>query len=148
MTITTTEGEEMAGSTSIQFVPWAFHETAAYRYIPCNFHELSPDRYNFSGDRDLEHFLQLAQDIGLLVVLRPGPYICGEWDMGCLPAWLLHKKDIVLHSSDPDYIAAADKWMGKLLPMLKRSFIGTVDPSLLFRWRMSTAATLPVTTTT
>ncbi|KAF7217963.1 beta-galactosidase [Nothobranchius furzeri] len=88
-------------------------------YIPWNYHEESPGQYNFSGDRDVEYFLKLAQDIGLLVILRPGPYICGEWDMGGLPAWLLKKKDIVLRSSDPDYIAAVDKWMGKLLPMIK-----------------------------
>ncbi|KAM9770520.1 beta-galactosidase [Menidia menidia] len=88
-------------------------------YIPWNYHEPSAGLYNFSGDRDVEHFLKLAQDIGLLVILRPGPYICAEWDMGGLPAWLLNKKDIVLRSSDPDYIAAVDKWMGKLLPMMK-----------------------------
>ncbi|CAJ1052352.1 beta-galactosidase [Xyrichtys novacula] len=92
---------------------------AIQTYIPWNYHEESPGRYNFSGDRDVEYFLQLAQDIGLLVILRPGPYICGEWDMGGLPAWLLDKKDIVLRSSDPDYIAAVDKWMGTLLPMMK-----------------------------
>ncbi|XP_064201075.1 beta-galactosidase [Anguilla rostrata] len=88
-------------------------------YIPWNFHEPAPNHYNFSGDRDLEHFLHLAQEVGLLVILRPGPYICAEWDMGGLPAWLLNKKDIVLRSSDADYIAAVDKWMGKLLPMIK-----------------------------
>ncbi|XP_067106534.1 beta-galactosidase [Osmerus mordax] len=88
-------------------------------YVPWNYHEPSPNRYDFGGDRDLDHFLQLAHDLGLLVILRPGPYICGEWDMGGLPAWLLNKKDIVLRSSDPDYIAAVDKWMGKLLPMIK-----------------------------
>uniref|UniRef100_A0A4W6C861 Beta-galactosidase n=1 Tax=Lates calcarifer TaxID=8187 RepID=A0A4W6C861_LATCA len=92
---------------------------AIQTYVPWNYHEESPGRYSFSGDRDLEYFLQLAQDIGLLVILRPGPYICAEWDMGGLPAWLLNKKNIVLRSSDPDYIAAVDKWMGKLLPMLK-----------------------------
>uniref|UniRef100_A0A3B4TBX5 Beta-galactosidase n=1 Tax=Seriola dumerili TaxID=41447 RepID=A0A3B4TBX5_SERDU len=92
---------------------------AIQTYIPWNFHEESPGRYSFSGDRDVEHFLQLAKDIGLLVILRPGPYICAEWDMGGLPAWLLNKQDIVLRSSDPDYIAAVDKWMGKLLPMIK-----------------------------
>ncbi|KAM4604034.1 beta-galactosidase [Polymixia lowei] len=92
---------------------------AIQTYIPWNYHEQSPGQFNFSGDRDLEYFLQLAQDIGLLVILRPGPYICGEWDMGGLPAWLLKKKDIVLRSSDPDYIAAVDKWMGKVLPMIK-----------------------------
>lgn len=92
---------------------------AIQTYIPWNYHEESPGQYSFSGERDMEYFLQLAQDIGLMVILRPGPYICGEWDMGGLPAWLLNKKDIVLRSSDPDYIAAVDKWMGKLLPMIK-----------------------------
>ncbi|XP_024145949.1 beta-galactosidase [Oryzias melastigma] len=88
-------------------------------YIPWNYHEESPGMYNFSGDRDVEYFLKLAQDIGLLVILRPGPYICAEWEMGGLPAWLLSKKDIVLRSSDPDYVAAVDNWMGKLLPMMQ-----------------------------
>lgn len=88
-------------------------------YIPWNYHEESPGQYSFSGDRDLQHFLQLAQDIGFLVILRPGPYICGEWEMGGLPAWLLSKKNIVLRSSDKDYLSAVDTWMGKLLPMIK-----------------------------
>uniref|UniRef100_A0A4W5LTR8 Beta-galactosidase n=1 Tax=Hucho hucho TaxID=62062 RepID=A0A4W5LTR8_9TELE len=128
------DGEEfryISGSIHYNRIPRAYWKdrllkmymaglNAIQTYVPWNFHEPSPDQYNFSGDRDLEHFLQLAQDIGLLVVLRPGPYICGEWDMGGLPAWLLHKKDIVLRSSDPDYIEAVDKWMGTLLPMLKR----------------------------
>ncbi|XP_061684759.1 beta-galactosidase isoform X2 [Syngnathoides biaculeatus] len=91
---------------------------AVQTYVPWNFHEASPGIYDFRGDRDLERFLQLAQDIGLLVILRPGPYICAEWDMGGLPAWLLQKNDIVLRSSDPDYIAAVDSWMDKLLPMM------------------------------
>uniref|UniRef100_A0A671UKL3 Beta-galactosidase n=1 Tax=Sparus aurata TaxID=8175 RepID=A0A671UKL3_SPAAU len=92
---------------------------ALQMYIPWSFHEESPGRYNFSGDRDLGHFLQVAQDVGLLVILRPGPYICAEWDMGGLPAWLLNKKDIVLRTSDPDYLAAVDRWMGKLLSLMK-----------------------------
>ncbi|MCI4394758.1 hypothetical protein PGIGA_G00172300 [Pangasianodon gigas] len=93
---------------------------AVQTYVPWNFHEPVPGLYDFSGDRDLEYFLQLCRDLGLLVILRPGPYICAEWDMGGLPAWLLKKKDIVLRSSDPDYLAAVDKWMAKLLPMMKR----------------------------
>uniref|UniRef100_A0A6Q2XP89 Beta-galactosidase n=1 Tax=Esox lucius TaxID=8010 RepID=A0A6Q2XP89_ESOLU len=127
------DGEEfryISGSVHYNRIPRAYWKdrllkmymaglNAIQTYVPWNFHEPSRGQYNFSGDRDLEHFLQLAHDIGLLVVLRPGPYICGEWDMGGLPAWLLNKKDIVLRSSDPDYIAAVDKWMGKLLPMMK-----------------------------
>lgn len=51
------------------------------RYVPWNFHEPVQGMYNFEGDRDLEHFLGLANETGLLVILRPGPYICAEWEM-------------------------------------------------------------------
>ncbi|XP_063308078.1 beta-galactosidase [Pelobates fuscus] len=92
---------------------------AIYTYVPWNFHEQKPGVYNFSGDHDIVSFLQLANEIGLLVILRAGPYICAEWDMGGLPAWLLAKKSIVLRSSDPDYLQAVDSWMGVFLPKIK-----------------------------
>lgn len=92
---------------------------AIQTYVPWNFHEPQPGQYEFSGDRDVEHFIQLAHQLGLLVILRPGPYICAEWDMGGLPAWLLEKESIVLRSSDPDYLAAVDKWLAVLLPRMK-----------------------------
>ncbi|PIO27868.1 hypothetical protein AB205_0176940, partial [Aquarana catesbeiana] len=50
------------------------------RYVPWNFHEPQPGMFNFDGDRDLERFLNLTAELGLLVILRPGPYICAEWD--------------------------------------------------------------------
>ncbi|XP_049673186.1 beta-galactosidase [Accipiter gentilis] len=92
---------------------------AIQTYVPWNYHEPEVDMYDFSGDKDLEYFLQLANDTGLLVILRAGPYICAEWDMGGLPAWLLEKKSIVLRSSDSDYLAAVEKWMGVLLPKMR-----------------------------
>lgn len=92
---------------------------AIQTYVPWNFHEPQPGQYEFSGDHDVEHFIQLAHELGLLVILRPGPYICAEWDMGGLPAWLLEKKSIVLRSSDPDYLVAVDKWLAVLLPKMK-----------------------------
>nr|XP_009678090.1 PREDICTED: beta-galactosidase [Struthio camelus australis] len=92
---------------------------AIQTYVPWNYHEPQPGIYDFSGDRDLEYFLQLANETGLLVILRAGPYICAEWDMGGLPAWLLEKESIVLRSSDPDYLAAVGKWMSVLLPKMK-----------------------------
>ncbi|NXI53135.1 BGAL galactosidase, partial [Chloroceryle aenea] len=87
-------------------------------YIPWNYHEPLPGCYDFSGDRDVEAFLDLTE-LGLLVILRPGPYICAEWEMGGLPAWLLWKPDIVLRSSDPAYLAAVDSWLHVLLPKIK-----------------------------
>ncbi|XP_068094413.1 beta-galactosidase [Hyperolius riggenbachi] len=92
---------------------------ALYTYVPWNFHEPKPGVYEFSGNHDIEAFLQLANEIGLLVILRAGPYICAEWDMGGLPAWLLAKKSIVLRSSDPDYLQAVDTWMNVFLPKMK-----------------------------
>ncbi|KAM6449734.1 beta-galactosidase [Liasis olivaceus] len=92
---------------------------AVQTYVPWNFHEPEPGVYNFTDDRDLEYFLKLADEIGLLVILRAGPYICAEWDMGGLPAWLLEKKSIVLRSSDSDYLAAVGSWMRVLLPKMK-----------------------------
>ncbi|XP_048204582.1 beta-galactosidase [Perognathus longimembris pacificus] len=88
-------------------------------YVPWNFHEPQPGHYQFSGDHDVEYFIQLAHKLGLLVILRPGPYICAEWDMGGLPAWLLQKESILLRSSDPDYLQAVDKWLGVLLPKMR-----------------------------
>ena len=88
-------------------------------YIPWNFHESQPGVFNFSGDRNLSNFISTAQEVGLLVIVRAGPYICGEWDMGGLPAWLLTHKDIALRTSDPVYLTYVDKWMFELLPIIK-----------------------------
>ncbi|XP_069389080.1 beta-galactosidase-1-like protein [Paralichthys olivaceus] len=88
-------------------------------YVPWNFHETVQGIYNFTGDRDLERFLDLANQTGLLVILRPGPYICAEWEMGGLPAWLLQKPNIILRSADTDYLQAVSNWLAVLLPKMK-----------------------------
>ncbi|XP_030613584.1 beta-galactosidase-1-like protein [Archocentrus centrarchus] len=88
-------------------------------YVPWNFHETIQGVQNFTGDRDLEHFLDLANQTGLLVILRPGPYICAEWEMGGLPAWLLQKPNIILRSADTDYLQAVSNWLAVLLPKIK-----------------------------
>jgi beta-galactosidase len=58
-------------------------------YVPWNFHEPVPGVFDFRGQHDVEAFLRVVQDVGMYVLLRPGPYICAEWDLGGLPAWLL-----------------------------------------------------------
>uniref|UniRef100_A0A8V5G712 Beta-galactosidase n=1 Tax=Melopsittacus undulatus TaxID=13146 RepID=A0A8V5G712_MELUD len=93
--------------------------SAVQVYVPWNYHEPRPGVYDFVGNRDVEAFLDLTAELGLLVILRPGPYICAEWEMGGLPSWLLWKPDIVLRSSDPAYLAAVDSWLHVLLPKIK-----------------------------
>jgi beta-galactosidase GanA len=60
----------------------------AQLYIAWNFHERNPGEFKWDGPQDVEKFISLAHKLDLLVVLRPGPYICAEWDFGGLPAWL------------------------------------------------------------
>ncbi|XP_006890306.1 PREDICTED: beta-galactosidase-1-like protein isoform X1 [Elephantulus edwardii] len=96
----------MSGLNAIQF------------YVPWNYHEPEPGVYNFEGSRDLIAFLNEAYQADLLVILRPGPYICAEWEMGGLPSWLLRNPKIHLRTSDPDFLAAVDSWFKVLLPKI------------------------------
>ncbi|XP_053732178.1 beta-galactosidase-1-like protein isoform X1 [Synchiropus splendidus] len=88
-------------------------------YVPWNFHEPVMGVQNFTGDRDLEHFLDLANQTGLLVILRPGPYIDAEWEMGGLPAWLLLQQNITLRTADLGYMEAVSNWLSVLLPKVR-----------------------------
>ena len=70
-------------------------------YVFWNFHEPEEGKYDFTGQKDIAAFCRLAQENGMYVIVRPGPYVCAEWEMGGLPWWLLKKKDIKLREQDP-----------------------------------------------
>ncbi|WP_405553345.1 beta-galactosidase [Streptomyces canus] len=88
-------------------------------YLPWNLHEPEPGALVLEGFLDLPRWLRLAQEEGLHVLLRPGPFICAEWDDGGLPAWLLADPGIRLRSSDPRFTAAFDGYLDRLLPALR-----------------------------
>eukprot|EP00795_Rhopilema_esculentum_P012840 gene12840-3585_t len=89
-------------------------------YIAWHVHEQTPGQYDFSGENDIFEFIKLAQKNGLLVILRPGPFIDAERDFGGLPWWLLKKKDIKLRTSkDEFFIKAVQDWYAVLLPKLR-----------------------------
>lgn len=73
-------------------------------YVFWNVHEPREGVFDFSGQNDVAAFCRLAQKHGMLVVVRPGPYVCAEWEMGGLPWWLLKKKDIALRELDPYFM--------------------------------------------
>ena len=73
-------------------------------YVFWNIHEPQQDHFNFSGNNDVTAFCRLAQKHGMYVIVRPGPYVCAEWEMGGLPWWLLKKKDIRLREQDPFFM--------------------------------------------
>ena len=73
-------------------------------YIFWNIHEQQEGQFNFTGNNDVAEFCRLAQKNGMYVIVRPGPYVCAEWEMGGLPWWLLKKKDIRLRERDPYFM--------------------------------------------
>ena len=73
-------------------------------YIFWNIHEQQEGQFDFTGNNDVAEFCRLAQKNGLYVIVRPGPYVCAEWEMGGLPWWLLKKKDIKLRERDPYFM--------------------------------------------
>ncbi|MER6362791.1 beta-galactosidase family protein [Kitasatospora sp. NPDC001527] len=87
-------------------------------YVAWNFHQPVPGAADFTGDRDLAAFVRTAGDLGLDVIVRPGPYICAEWEFGGLPAWLLAEPGLRLRRVDGPYLAAVDAWFDVLVPVL------------------------------
>lgn len=79
-------------------------------YVFWNVHEPQPDQFDFTGQNDLREFVRLCQANGMKVILRPGPYVCAEWEMGGLPWWLLKKKDIRLRENDPYFLERVDRF--------------------------------------
>jgi beta-galactosidase len=98
-------------------------------YVFWDLHEIKPGTYDFAGQKDVAEFVREAQQEGLYVVLRPGPYVCAEWDLGGYPSWLLKDPAMVLRSSQPAYLLAARRWMlrlGKELAPLQASHGGPI----------------------
>ncbi|MGW6817520.1 glycoside hydrolase family 35 protein [Streptomyces sp. NPDC055005] len=99
-------------------------------YVPWNLHEPRPGEFRMKGGLDLPAFLDLAAAEGLYVLLRPGPYICAEWEGGGLPSWLLADPDIRLRSRDPRFLTAVDDHFRRLLPPLRNRFATRGGPVL------------------
>ncbi|GAB3536788.1 beta-galactosidase [Arthrobacter tecti] len=87
-------------------------------YVPWNLHEPKPGQYRFDGLADLERFLDLVAELGMDAIVRPGPYICAEWDNGGLPSWLTGRPGIRIRTADPNYLGAVDRWFDELIPRI------------------------------
>ena len=90
-------------------------------YVFWNIHEQQEGKFDFTGNNDVAAFCRLAQKNGMYVIVRPGPYVCAEWEMGGMPWWLLKKKDIRLREQDPYFMQRVEifeKEVGKQLAPL------------------------------
>ncbi|ASJ09180.1 beta-galactosidase [Thermococcus siculi] len=109
-------------------------------YVAWNWHEPEEGFFDFTGEsvpeRDLVGFLELAQDVGLNVIIRPGPYICGEWKNGGIPEWLINEHPEILAEGPngplprdiyyppitylhPVYLKAVERWYEAVLPVIR-----------------------------
>lgn len=103
-------------------------------YIFWNYHEPEEGVYNFSDDNhNLKEFFKIAYEENMWVLVRPGPYVCAEWELGGIPPWLLRTPDIKLRCMDPRYMAAAEKYMIKLAAELKPWLITNGGPIIMMQ---------------
>lgn len=93
-------------------------------YMPWNYHEVTEGGWDFSGEKDVAHFLQLAAEFGLYVIARPGPYICDEWQFGGFPPWLSGKSGIRLRSADSLFLSYCDLWWDRIASIIADYQIG------------------------
>ncbi|KAM8903210.1 beta-galactosidase-1-like protein 2 isoform 2-T3 [Spinachia spinachia] len=125
----TLEGEPfrlLGGSVHYFRVPRAYWEDRLLKmkacglntlttYVPWNLHEPERGVFDFEDQLDLEAYLRLAGRLGLWVILRPGPYICAEWDLGGLPSWLLRDQHMKLRTTYPRFTDAVDSFFDQLI---------------------------------
>jgi beta-galactosidase len=83
-------------------------------YVFWDLHEPQPGKFDFTADLDVAAYVQTAQEEGLWVIVRPGPYICSEWDFGGLPPWLLATPGLKVRTTDARFIDAASKYLRKV----------------------------------
>jgi len=103
-------------------------------YIFWNFHEQQEGVFDFTTDNhNLGEFFKIVQEEELWLIVRPGPYVCAEWELGGIPPYLLRIPDIKLRCMDPRYMAAAERYMSKLAAEIKPYLVTNGGPVLMLQ---------------
>jgi beta-galactosidase len=106
-------------------------------YVMWNYHEASEGVFDFhTGNRDIEAFIRLCDAEDMWVLFRPGPYVCAEWDLGGIPAWLLRYDDIVLRTDsahDARYMQAVARYIDELAPRVQPLMAENGGPILMIQ---------------
>lgn len=91
-------------------------------YTCWNLHERKEGQFDFSGILDIDRYISIAENLGLMVIVRPGPYICGEWDMGGLPSWLMNIPGMRIRCYHEGFIEKIRNYYNKLFEILRPHF--------------------------
>lgn len=83
-------------------------------YVFWNHHEISPEQWDFEGDKNLAEYIKIAGEEGLLVILRPGPYACAEWEFGGYPWWLQNISGMELRRDNPEFLKRTEIYINRL----------------------------------
>jgi len=92
-------------------------------YICWNLHERKEGEFDFSGILDLARFIDTANELGLLCIIRPGPYICAEWDYGGLPSWLLTHRNMHIRCMDEEFLKYETRYLDKIFEIVRPRLI-------------------------
>ena len=84
-------------------------------YTCWNLHEPREGEFDFSGKLDISHYIELCAELGLNVILRPGPYICAEWEFGGLPWWILRYENMPLRCYNEEFLSKVRRYYTELL---------------------------------
>ena len=88
-------------------------------YCAWNMHQPSPDKFCFEGNLNIAEFIKTAGEAGLMVIVRPGPYICSEWEFGGLPWWLQTMEDMEIRCMNETYIKYFDEYLDHLFDEIR-----------------------------
>lgn len=102
-------------------------------YIPWNIHEPEEGRFDFEGNKDVEAFVSLAQQMGLWVILRPSPFICAEWEFGGLPAWLLRYEGMKVRTNTSLFLGKVEAYYRELFRHIGKLQITQGGPVLMMQ---------------
>ena len=102
-------------------------------YCAWNMHEKQPGVFDFSGNLDIAEFIRTAEKNDLMVIVRPGPYICAEWEFGGLPWWIQKNEDMEIRCSNPIYIKHFENYLSKLFDQVRPFLFTNGGPVIMMQ---------------
>lgn len=102
-------------------------------YCVWNMHEKHKGEYDFTGNLNIAAFIRQAQKEELMVIVRPGPYICAEWEFGGLPWWIQTDENMEIRCSNKAYIKCFDKYLDALFNEIRPLLVTNGGPVIMMQ---------------